>query len=58
MNRVIVDAASEDEATKVCKEQYGWTPDAVREVDSGEEGVKAYMCFESAADAELWENQT
>jgi hypothetical protein len=57
MNKVTVDANSEAEAIKVCKEQYGWTPDAVREVDSGDEGTKAYMCFESASDAELWDNQ-
>jgi uncharacterized protein YifE (UPF0438 family) len=31
--------------------------EAFREVDSGEEGVKAWMCFESTADAELWDNQ-
>jgi hypothetical protein len=28
-----------------------------REVDSGEEGVKAWMCFESTQDAELWDKQ-
>jgi len=57
MNKVTVEAKSESEAIKVCKQEYGWTPDAVREVDSGEEGTKAYMCFESAQDAELWDNQ-
>jgi len=57
MNKVTVDAKSEAEAIKVCKEQHGWTPDAVREVDSGDEGTKAYMCFETAPDAELWDNQ-
>ena len=57
MNKVTVDANSEAEAIKVCNEQYGWTPDAVHEVDSGDEGVKAYMCFENANDAELWDNQ-
>lgn len=32
-------------------------PDAVREVDSGDENTKAFMCFENARDAELWDNQ-
>lgn len=57
MNKVIVIADNEAEAMTICNEQHGWTPDATREVDSGEDGVKAYMCFESAADAELWDNQ-
>lgn len=57
MNKVTVEASSEDEAIAKCKQVHGWTPDAVREVDSGDEGVKAWMCFESAADAETWDKQ-
>lgn len=57
MNTVTVNANSKDEAVKVCKQEHGWTPDAVREVDSGEEGTKAFMCFESTQDAELWDRQ-
>ena len=41
----------------LCRELHGWTPDAVREVESGENDVRAYMCFESAQDADLWDNQ-
>lgn len=58
MNKVTVIAETEAEAIKTCKAEHGWTPDAVREVDSGEgEEVRAWMCFESARDAELWDNQ-
>lgn len=57
MNKATVNAETEAAAIKTCKEVHGWTPDAVREVDSGEEGTKAYMCFESASDADLWDNQ-
>ena len=54
--KITVTASTEAEAAKVCKEKCGWTPDAVREVDSGEDGT-AYMCFDNAADAEIWDNQ-
>jgi len=57
MNKVTVEAENEAEAIKTCKEVHGWTPDAVREVDSGDENTKAFMCFENARDAELWDNQ-
>lgn len=57
MNKVTVEAKNEAEAIKTCKEVHGWTPDAVREVDSGDKNTKAFMCFESAQDAELWDNQ-
>lgn len=57
MNKVTVNAETEAEAIEICKNEYGWTPDAVREVDSGEEGVKAFMCFENSQDADLWDNQ-
>ena len=57
MKRATINANSEGEAFKACLEEYGFSPDAVREVDSGEEGVKAFLCFESAADAETWDKQ-
>jgi hypothetical protein len=57
MNKVTVEAEGEAEAIKACKDLHGWTPDAVREVDSGDDGVKAFMCFENQADAELWDRQ-
>lgn len=57
MNKVTIEATSEAEAIAICKQDYGWTPDATREVDSGDENTRAWMCFESAADAELWDNQ-
>lgn len=49
---------STDDVEQACRELHGWTPDAIREVESGENDVRAYMCFESARDAELWDNQT
>lgn len=58
MKQVIVEASTEAEAKEVCQDEYGWTPDAVREVDSGQDGVTAYMCFENARDAETWDRQT
>lgn len=58
MNKVIVEAETEAEAIQKCKDVHGWTPDAIREVESGDEVTRAWMCFESAVDAELWDNQT
>jgi hypothetical protein len=55
MDKVTVDAKSKQEAIKKCQEQ-GWTPGAVRKVDSGSK-EPAYMCFESARDAETWDKQ-
>ena len=57
MTRTIVTANSKTAAAKKCKQLYGWTPDAIRKVDSGEKGKSAYMCFESARDAEMWDKQ-
>ena len=57
MNKATVKAETEAEAIKTCWELHGWTPDTVREVDSGEEDTKAYICFESASDANLWDKQ-
>ncbi len=58
MNNIIIEATSESDAIKLCLLNFGWLPNAVREVDSGKDGIKAFMCFESAADAELWDNQS
>lgn len=57
MNKVTVEANSENEAIAKCQEVHGWTPDAIREVDSGDEDVRAWTCFESTADALTWDNQ-
>jgi hypothetical protein len=57
MTTTVYDAQTEEEAIKLCKELTGFTPDAVREVDSGQEGVRCWMCFEFATDAELWDKQ-
>lgn len=57
MNKVTVDAENEAQAIEICREKHGWTPDAIREVDSGNEDTLAWMCFESAEDARLWDNQ-
>lgn len=40
-----------------CLELHGWYPDTVRQVDSGDETVEAWTCYESAQDAELWDKQ-
>jgi hypothetical protein len=56
MNKVTVNAETEAEAILICSDG-PFTPDAVREVDSGEEGTRAWLCFESGEDAELWDNQ-
>ena len=47
-----VDADSESDALVICP----WA-ESVREVDSGVDGQLAYMCFESDADALLWDAQ-
>ena len=57
MEKVTINTNSKKSAIKKCQKQFGWTPSAVRKVDSGDENTKAYMCFESAQDAELWDNQ-
>ena len=56
MNKVTVEANTEAEAILICSDG-PFTPEAVREVDSGQEGVRAWMCFENATDAEVWDNQ-
>lgn len=58
MTKVTIEANSEEEAIKMCKEVHGWMPDAIREVDSGNEDTRAWMCFESAADAMIWDKQS
>lgn len=57
MDKVTVIAKSKADASKVCRERHGWTPDAVRAVDSGNSKERAWMCFESARDAETWDKQ-
>lgn len=64
MRTIVVDAATERDAIEKCSNEHGWTPDAVREVDSGGEYIRgtkkrarAWMCFESAVDADTWDKQ-
>lgn len=57
MKTSTVIAKSEKEAEQVCLREAGFYPDAVREVDSGNEDERAWLCFESATDAELWDKQ-
>lgn len=57
MRTATVDAPTQEMAKKECLEGFGFWPDAVRPVDSGEEDVLAWMCFESASDAETWDKQ-
>ena len=47
---------SKEDAKRICRETRGWTPAEVRKVDSGGKG-NAWMCFESAEDARIWDNQ-
>jgi len=57
MQKVTVTANTETEAIAKCKQVHGWTPDAIREVGSGDENTRAWMCFENAADALAWDSQ-
>ncbi len=56
MNTATVIAKSKKEAEQKCLKDHGFFPDAVRRVDSGSD-KKAWMCFESARDAETWDKQ-
>jgi hypothetical protein len=40
-----------------CRMLHDFTPEAVREIDTGHEGNVGFMCFESITDAELWDRQ-
>jgi len=56
MATVYVEAQTPQEAIRLCRESScGWIPEAVREVDSLHEGVKRWICFESALDGDLWD---
>ena len=57
MDKVTINAENVSDAITTCGDLYQWTPDAIREVDSGEDGVRAFMCFENARDAVIWDNQ-
>lgn len=56
MNKVTIKASTEKEAVEICTREH-FVPSAVREVDSGDEDQHVWMCFESGADADLWDNQ-
>ena len=57
MRTAIVNANSEIEAIEICENERGFAVAEAREVDSGEEGQRAWMCFESVTDAETWDKQ-
>lgn len=57
MKKIILEAQNENEAKDICSDEFGWTPEAIREVESGDEVKRAYMCFESQVDAETWGKQ-
>ena len=57
MTRITIDADSETDAMAICLRDYGFYPAAVREVDSGDEDTRAWMCFEYGDDADLWDRQ-
>jgi len=52
MRREIVEATNEQEALERCP----WSCQVVP-VDSSEADRYRYLCFESAADADIWSNQ-
>jgi hypothetical protein len=56
MRTVTIDAGREEEAIEICRRDHFW-PDAVREVDSGNENTRAWLCFEDASDALVWDQQ-
>lgn len=56
MRTVTIFADTEAEAIEACRDDY-WDPDAIREVDSGDEEQRAWMCFEDATDALVWDAQ-
>jgi hypothetical protein len=58
MIKVTIDAETEADAIAKCKEICKWTPDAIREVDSGDDDTRTWMCFQDAQDALLWDNQS
>ena len=53
MQTITIDANTEEDAKNLCP----FHPDAIREVDSGKDNTRAWMCFESTQDAELWDKQ-
>ncbi len=56
MKTAYVEAQTPQEAIRLCCAcEGGWIPEAVREVDSLQEGVKRWICFESALDGDLWD---
>jgi len=57
MEKITINAENVADAITICAYVYRWTPDAVREVDSGDENTRAFMCFETASDAVIWDNQ-
>ena len=57
MRTTIIEAKTAQEAIQTCLRLNGWYPDTVRQVDSGGKG-KAWMCFESSADADTWDKQS
>ena len=57
MDAITITAETAAEASATCIWGMGWTPEAIREVDSGDEGSRAWRCFANAQDAKLWDNQ-
>ena len=54
---ITIQADTESEAIAKCARVQGWTPDAIREVDSGWDGIRAWKCFANAQDAAVWDDQ-
>ena len=57
LEKRIIDAEDIKSAALICAEEYGWYPSEVREVDSGNNFSKSFLCFESQEAAETWDNQ-
>jgi len=56
MRTATITAKNRQEAMEKCRKECGWYPTATRPVDNGD-GKRAYMCFESADDAVIWDKQ-
>lgn len=56
MRTATIDAPTKDKAIAICQKSHGFTPDAIRQVDSGGK-AKSWLCFESTADADAWDKQ-
>ena len=57
MRTATVDADGKHEAKEVCFADHGFFPSEIREVDSGRDEIRSWICFESIEDARVWDSQ-